>query len=338
MPKIQGARHGLALFLLLILCFLTLSGCANYQQSRAILSAVPANLPPSHLIENAPFVAQEDFFCGPSAMSMMLQAQGLNPDLDELVSMVYVPERQGSFQIELKAAARRYDLLPYELDPTLESVLREVAAGNPVLVLQNLGLSFSPTWHYAVVIGYDLPEKEVILHSGMEAQTRMLLTTFERTWIHYSSAWALTVMPTEKVPATANPFAFQKALEDLVSVGLAQPALTGYAAAQARWPENTLLAVGFANLFYQQQEFIQSAEQFLHAIKLDRKHLPAWNNLAYALSNLGCENAIDAAQCAMNLAPESTSMKSTLSDVQTILQSKKSNGQTCPSLPLCPVD
>jgi tetratricopeptide (TPR) repeat protein len=335
MHTIKGARRCLAPFLFILFCF-TLPGCAHYQQSRAILSAVPADLPLSHLIENTPFVAQEDFFCGPSAMSMMLQAQGLNPDLDELVSMVYVPERQGSFQIELKAAARRYELLPYELDPTLESVLREVAAGNPVLVLQNLGLTFSPTWHYAVVIGYDLLEKEVILHSGMEAQTRMLLTTFERTWIHYSSAWALTVMPPEKIPATANPFAFQKALEDLVSVGLSRPALTGYEAARNRWSENTLHAVGFANLLYQQQDFVRSAEQFLHAIELDPEHLPAWNNMAYALSNLGCENAIDAAQCAIKLAPESASVKSTLSDVQTQLESRKSAVQTCPNLPLCP--
>ncbi len=336
MRPFKGAGNALAP--LLFLCFFSFSGCANYQQTRAILSAVPADLPASHLIENVPFVAQEDFFCGPSAMSMMLQAQGLKPDLDELVSMVYVPERQGSFQIELKAAARRYDFLPYELEPKLESVLREVAAGNPVLVLQNLGLTFSPTWHYAVVIGYDLMEKEVILHSGMEAETRMLLTTFERTWIHYSSAWALTILPPDHVPVTANPFAFQKALEDLVSVGLPQAALTGYAAAQTRWPENTLLDLGFANLLYQQNDFALSAEQFLRAIELEPEHLPAWNNLAYALSSLGCENAIDAAQCALKLAPEAASVEGTLSDVQTMLQSKKSAAHTCPRLPLCPVN
>jgi hypothetical protein len=33
--------------------------------------------------------------------------------------------------------------------------LREVAAGNPVLVLQNLSFAWAPVWHYAVVMGYD---------------------------------------------------------------------------------------------------------------------------------------------------------------------------------------
>ena len=40
----------------------------------------------------------------------------------------------------------------------IHSVLPEIAAGNPVLVLQNAGWSWLPVWHYAVVIGYDLPK------------------------------------------------------------------------------------------------------------------------------------------------------------------------------------
>jgi hypothetical protein len=33
--------------------------------------------------------------------------------------------------------------------------MREVAAGNLVLVFQNLVISFYPVWHYAVVIGFN---------------------------------------------------------------------------------------------------------------------------------------------------------------------------------------
>lgn len=41
-------------------------------------------------------------------------------------------------------ASRRNGLPAYPLKPKLEAVLREVAAGNPVLVFQNLSLPIYP--------------------------------------------------------------------------------------------------------------------------------------------------------------------------------------------------
>ena len=53
------------------------------------------------------------------------------------------------------AATRGYDRLAVVLDSSLDVVLREVSAGIPVLVLQNLGVASLPLWHYAVVVGFD---------------------------------------------------------------------------------------------------------------------------------------------------------------------------------------
>ncbi|MEZ5628642.1 MAG: hypothetical protein R3E34_14145 [Rhodocyclaceae bacterium] len=49
---------------------------------------------------------------------------------------------------------------------TLEAVMRETHLGNPVVVLQNLGLSWSPALLYAVVIGYDLDAAHFVLRAG----------------------------------------------------------------------------------------------------------------------------------------------------------------------------
>jgi hypothetical protein len=51
-------------------------------------------------------------------------------------------------------AARRHGRLAYLITGP-DSMFEEVAAGHPVIVLQNLGLSWYPVWHYAVVVGYD---------------------------------------------------------------------------------------------------------------------------------------------------------------------------------------
>ena len=74
----------------------------------------------------------------------------------KLTDQVYVPARKGSLQIEMLAAARRNGTLAFVIPNRLEALLEELEAGNPVLVLLNLGLSWIPSWHYAVAIGYDL--------------------------------------------------------------------------------------------------------------------------------------------------------------------------------------
>lgn len=327
-------RNHLALLLTLSLSLL--SGCASYQQSRALLFEPPKNMPPNAEVEYVPFVAQEEYFCGPSAMSMMLQAQGLEPDLDELVSMVYVPERKGSFQVELKAASRRFDLIPYEIKPSMEHLLREVAAGNPVLVLQNLGLESHPTWHYAVVIGYDLPNKEVILHSGLQANSRTLITTFERTWLSQSTGWGLVILPANTFPRTATPLPYQKSIESLVNIGKTDLALDTYINAVEHWPKSAALAFGAGNLLYSLNEYEEANQLFLRATQLEPTNASYWNNLSYSEAQLGCPNAKTAATCAQTLDSKNTAFSSTQKDLVNILKSNPQPLIECATLPPCP--
>lgn len=143
-----------------------LSGCATPQTKR-LLESAPA-FPQRVELSAVPFFAQEAYQCGPAALATVLNNSGLNVTPDELGPQVYVPARQGSLQFELLAAARRYGRVPYVLRPQLEILAAEVAAGNPVLVLQNLGIAALPFWHYAVVVGFDLARADIVLRSGRE--------------------------------------------------------------------------------------------------------------------------------------------------------------------------
>ncbi len=110
-----------------------------------------------------PFFPQSDYQCGPAALATVLTASGVTTTPEALVPKVYLPGRQGSLQPELVAAARQYDRLAYVLEPALAQVVAEVAAGRPVLVMQNLGLASYPVWHFAVVVGYDREAEQLVL-------------------------------------------------------------------------------------------------------------------------------------------------------------------------------
>ena len=130
-------------------------------------------------LEQVPFHPQELHQCGPAALATLLGASGLAADPLQLADQVYVPGRRGSFQAELIAATRRAGRVPWQVDGTLAALAAEVAAGRPVLVLQNLALPAWPRWHYAVVIGVDADR--VTLRSGKRRSLRMSRRAFLRS-------------------------------------------------------------------------------------------------------------------------------------------------------------
>ncbi len=125
------------------------------------------HLPDRVEIAEVPFYPQAAYQCGPAAMAMVLGWSGLALKPEDLVSEVYIPSRQGSLQTRLIGAARRHDRLAYELQG-VDALLGEVAAGHPVIVLQNLGTGWYPVWHYAVVMGFDRTADAIILHTGID--------------------------------------------------------------------------------------------------------------------------------------------------------------------------
>ena len=129
----------------LLLC---LSGCASIPEH---VSELPADV--SLDLDRTPFFPQERYQCGPAALATVLASSGVAVDLGALVDRVYLPGRKGSLQVEMLAASRAAGRVPYVIDGTLLALQDELDAGRPVVVLQNLGVTAIPKWHYAVVVG-----------------------------------------------------------------------------------------------------------------------------------------------------------------------------------------
>jgi tetratricopeptide (TPR) repeat protein len=259
---------------------LWLGGCATPQVG-GLAQHWPSGLPNHALIKSVPFFPQEDYECGPAALAMVLQSAGLAVLPEQLVEQVYVPGRKGSLQTELLVASRRHGLPAYVLQPTVEAVLREIAAGNPVLVFQNLSLPVYPVWHYAVVIGFDRERNVLVLHSGRTAQQEMSLFTFERTWARGNN-WAMVALAPPRIPATAQPTAYAQALAALerVRVESARPA---YDAALRKWPKERALLLGAGNTAYAMGDLPAAFAAYQAAVQAHPDFADGWNNLAQVL-------------------------------------------------------
>ncbi len=94
-------------------------------------------------------------------------------------------------------------LVAYTLAPQLEDVLREVAAGTPVVVLLYLAFKVIPVWHYAVIVGYDLEKREVIVRSAKKERDEWAFSFLEFFW-QESGYWSMLALPPGRLPATAR--------------------------------------------------------------------------------------------------------------------------------------
>lgn len=263
----------LVMFALLAL----LTGCATPQLD-SLQRQLPSDLPLQAEIRQVPFFPQDEYQCGPAALAMVSQFAGVKVTPEELKRQVYLPDRQGSLQLEMLAGARRQGLMALTLAPRLSELLRQVAAGQPVVVLQNLSLPIQPLWHYAVVIGYDLPAQTVVLHSGLNERMEMSLATFERTWAR-GKHWAMLALPPDRLPATAQPMAWLQAAAALERVQ-PQAAARAYATATRTWPDQSAAWLGLGNTRYLQGDLEPAAQAFEAATRAAPDFADAWNNLA----------------------------------------------------------
>ena len=283
----------------LLSAVLVSAGCATPQVT-ALLERRPPALPEHAELTTVPFYPQELYQCGPAALATTLTYAGVATSPEALIPQVYVPQREGSLQAEMLAAARRHGLVAYRLAPRLQDVLHEVAAGTPVIVLKNLAFSFAPRWHYAVVVGYDVPREEIILRSGTIQRLTMTLTNFERTWAR-SEYWAMVSAPPERSPVSAaeNSYVSSVAALERVSPAAARRA---YAAALERWPHNLLARIGLGNAAYALRDLGAAEAAYREATRQHPEAADAWNNLGQALLELGRkQEAVTAAQRAVAL-------------------------------------
>lgn len=305
----QHAVSGLICVLLLTL----IGGCAapGYKAVRDR----PGDLPERAAVEDVPFYPQDAYYCGPASLAMMLNWAGISVTQEQIAEQVYTPGRKGSFPVDLLSGARRNGALAVRIT-SMRDLLGEIAAGNPVLVFQNLGLELWPQWHFAVAYEYDLSNDTLVLHSGTTERHVADINTFERTW-RRADYWAATVTSPDLLPETARAGAVVRAAAGLERAEQLEAAATAYEAILERWPENIPALMGLGNVMYTRNSFEAAANHYRAATGIEPAYAPAWNNLAYALARSGRrQQAIQAAERAVSLGKDNANYQDTLREIR----------------------
>lgn len=293
---------------------LLLNACATPQTDGMIVSSAVV-LQPLELTD-VPFFPQAEHQCGPASLAMLLNWAGVAMHPAQLTSQIYLPRRQGGLQLEILAAARRQGRVAYVLRPELSSLVAEVGSGHPVMVLQNLGLTWHPQWHYAVVVGFDLPRAQITLRSGTDARLIMPLRVFEQTWAR-SDHWAIVVLPPARLPRTAEELPYLRSVAALEHVQRHEEASQAYQAALARWPESLGALIGLGNSWHRLGDLKGAEFAFRRALQHHPDAPAALNNLAQTLADRGqLTKAEPLAARAVALEPTSALYRATLRDVR----------------------
>jgi len=274
-----------ALHTALLCTTLLVAGCALRGPVQP--DAAWAGLPPRVELVDTPFFPQRAYQCGPAALATVLAATGVPVEPADLIDDVYLPAREGSLQAEIVAATRQHDRLAYVGAPSLEWLLAQVAAGRPVLVLQKTGFGAWPGWHYAVVIGFDTANRNVLLRSGTKARLDLSFARFMATW-HRAERWAMVAVEPGSLPADTDLHRYMRAAAGLEAVGRRAAASDAYRAATGAWPAEPLPRIGIANIAYADGDFVTAERELRTAIE----HVPSdpalRNNRAMVLHAMGC--------------------------------------------------
>ncbi len=291
------------------------TACTTPRQTLELRDNPPA-IQPRQELTHAPFFPQTEYHCGPAALASVIQYRDVAVRPEQIAPMVYTPGLKGSLQAEIIAATRRFDLLAVVHDGRLDSLLREVEAGNPVLVLQNLGLDAYPFWHYAVVVGYDLATQTIVLRSGTDKRLERPFSNFERSWARAGN-WALVIVKPLQIPATADAGHYLAAALALEQIGRIKPANSAYASASRRWPDNLLALTGLGNTAYALHDYEAAERVYRQALVLSPQSHQVWNNLAYALAQQGkTDESMQAVQQALVLSPDNVNYRESAEELK----------------------
>jgi len=298
-------------FLVFTLC--TLVACAGTPLNLKDLRLT--NIARSSDIPRIPFYPQIEDQCGPSSLATMLGFQGVTISPEALRGKLYIPGKEGTVTTEIIARARRFGLLVYPLETELINILLEVNAGNPVLVMQNLGFNWLPAWHFSVVFGYDLARRKISLRSGEVYKQELDFSLFQKTWARADS-WAIVIVPPEKLPRTATETGLIKAASQLEQVGEVSSALQAYRAMLAKWPDNAHANFGAGNAAFATGQPDEASAYFTDYLTLNPHSSKGWNNLAYSLAEKGClSEAKKAIKCALKIEPENQNLLDSEQDI-----------------------
>lgn len=241
------------------------------------------NVPNSGHINNVPFIAQSEYFCGPATLASVLQFKEIMDTPSDLASNMMTKKSRGTYPEDMLGAVRRKKLIALKVN-TLKNLIKEIIYNHPVIVFQNLGLDSTPMWHYSVVVGYNLEKKEITLHYGDKISVETFYD-FEWAWAK-GGYWGMIVLSPGELAASADDLENTAAASELERMNFIDEAATSYEAILVKWPTSLGALIGLGNVRFSQREYDLSVRALKMAVREHPTSASAWHNLALGQEQL----------------------------------------------------
>ena len=160
--------------------------------------AIAAQCPSECKIDGVPRIKQLQNYCGPATLAAVLQCLGEKTTTQETVGKaVYDPVGGSTNGADMLYYARSKGYAAYSWNSSIEDAKKKLAAGSPIIVLQQNSTTDS-SGHYRVLTGYDdATSKFKVMDPYYDNITELTYAQCERLW-KPMGRWALVVVPTDK--------------------------------------------------------------------------------------------------------------------------------------------
>ena len=197
--------------LLLAGCAVVLAGCAGNV-------APEVKRLPERVELSGTFYRGEANQSAPQVLASLLSQQGIVITPGLLEKPLRLPGAEDKLQQNLQNLAREYGMVVYPLDKNLPALLKQVAAGYPVMVRFSEGSAFWAEPRYAILSGYDRNKQKVLLRAGMNRRELMSFSAFESAF-EKSGGWAILIQKPSQIPADVDRQRWLKAADELSQAG-----------------------------------------------------------------------------------------------------------------------
>ncbi|MBD1553577.1 peptidase C39 family protein [Pseudomonas typographi] len=211
---------------------LAMAGCSS--KPAPLVPPTPiAGLPDKVELGGVPFYRGRDDQSAPEVLAAALRQQGVTVTPGLVEPALKLDQQHGQLNEAISNAAREYGMVVYPLEPKLEALMFQVAAGFPVLVRYDEGSMFWSQPRYALLVGFDRYHKEVILRAGEQRRLRMPISDFTSAWAKQQH-WAVLVQSPRQLPAHVDATRWREAAGKLAQAGQEQAAAQATRTLEAR--------------------------------------------------------------------------------------------------------
>ena len=153
-----------------------------------------AEAPKSYRIEGVSRVKQLKNYCGPAVIAAVLQHFGREMSQEEAGKAVYDASSRATSGADMVLFGRENGFAAYSWNSSVDDVKSKLAAGLPVIVLQQNSL-IDTSGHYRVLTGYDdASSKFYVMDPYYDDITELGYSKCERLW-STTGHWALVYVP-----------------------------------------------------------------------------------------------------------------------------------------------